>query len=162
MLISESSRACTIRRERFTRLLVIATARTRAWRSGYTQVHQRAGERVAAGVSACRLDRSTDFGRHGGPAATVSGPPLRRRFPNSAILELHSTLTQKRHQLLGSEISENLPVPIQGRRLRLSGDPSHFVERAGISGNVFQAIPNSMFVEKLDGFVAPGTTLFRV
>ena len=74
----------------------------------------RIGDILVAGVR-------SDGGKHAA-APPEGGPRLEARrngIERSTILELHVLVAEKRHELVVSEIGENLPIPIERRRLGL-------------------------------------------
>lgn len=83
------------------------------------------------------------------PSCDRSAAPIPPTIP-STILELHIPAAQKRDQLINAEIGQDLPIPVERRRLSLARPLQHRRPSFRIHRDVLQAIPDSVAIEEGD------------
>ena len=68
---------------------------------------------------------------------------------------LESSLFEERHELIDTEVGEDLAMPIHGRGFGLTRQRDHFAHRLGVAGDDHDAGFNALAREIVDDLVAP-------
>lgn len=86
--------------------------------------------------------------------------PVKNWTLDSAVRELHVLLLQKGDQFIHAEVGEDLPVPVEHRRLALAREVEHLAKRGGILADVLLAVADAVFRQEFPDLDAPWASGF--